>query len=562
MKSICVRYFVALSLLLGASGCWATNLEAQTNRHSIGVNESLTLSLRYQGQTLEEPDFTPIEKDFDILSTQRQSQFSFGGGQGSSYTEWILSLMPKRSGPLTIPALHLTGETSKPIEIVVVETEPTANPGSQVFIEASLDTNEAYIHSQVILTLKLHTSVMLRNLDFKEPTLANARVVKLDDSQYQKTINGREYIVVEFKYALFAEEAGELTIPSLNFNAVIPERNDPFNSSLFFNRRGQVVRLNSEELSLNVLPIPDGISAGDWIPAQGLSLSQRWSRPPDQLRVGEPITRTITMTAQGLTGAQLPPLDTGESDHYKQYPDQPEITETLSPSGVLGSRQESTALVATSPGELRLPAIKVQWWDTRANILRETELESITINVKPEAHASPPTVDTPLQAPTETSHPLGEWPQSIVRLLAVSLAFNVGAILLGIALYFRRRGQRQRRPQRSIDLQSQGDQEREAFKAVLNCPDDEPAQLRQAILHWARLYWLQCEILSLTQLFEIADEPDLKEHFTNLDHSLYGRNPGAKVDVPSIKKLLRQIHQRKISNKGCSPALKPLYPQG
>ena len=42
------------------------------------------------------------------------------------------------------------------------------------------------------------------------------------------------------------------------------------------------------------------------------------------LKVGEPVTRTITISARGLTAAQINPYQ-NFSDNFKLYPDQPKL---------------------------------------------------------------------------------------------------------------------------------------------------------------------------------------------------------------------------------------------
>ena len=100
------------------------------------------------------------------------------------------------------------------------------------------------------------------------------------------------------------------------------------------------------------------------MPSSQPQLTQQWSSNLDQLVVGEPVTRTITISAQGFTGAQIQPLVIQSGNEIKIYPDQPQLGEQKSASGIIGIRQESLALVPNRAGEIVLPEIRVQWWDT------------------------------------------------------------------------------------------------------------------------------------------------------------------------------------------------------
>src|SRR5690606_27149737 len=87
------------------------------------------------------------------------------------------------------------------------------------------------------------------------------------------------------------------------------------------------------------------------------------------------------ISAQGLQGSQLPPLEMESGDGFKLYPDQPRVEDSVSASGILGSRIESVAVVPTRPGQLTLPAITLKWWDTVSGQMRETRLDAQTVNV-------------------------------------------------------------------------------------------------------------------------------------------------------------------------------------
>src|SRR5690606_3555993 len=67
------RLAIGLLLALLAGAALASELTASVDRTRVGEGESLTLTLRYQGQALGDPDFSDLGRDFDILSTQRQS---------------------------------------------------------------------------------------------------------------------------------------------------------------------------------------------------------------------------------------------------------------------------------------------------------------------------------------------------------------------------------------------------------------------------------------------------------------------------------------------------------
>ncbi|MFA5632278.1 MAG: BatD family protein [Porticoccaceae bacterium] len=567
-KSLPLALWLMLLALFAALPAAAEELNARVDRTTIAANESLTLTLRYNGQTLGSPDFSALEKDFDILSSQRQQQLTMGFGNDSSSTDWVLTLMPKRTGTLVVPSLHYKNAVSDALTIEVTQAKVSSDSSQAVFMETEVDRDTVYVQGQVLLTLRLNTSVMLGSVDIPDLDIANARVIKIHDSQYQKTLNGREYIVVEMRYAIFPEIAGVLEIPALQVAAVVPDRSDPFAGRSLFGSRGKAVRLTSEAKAIKVLAIPATADGSAWIPARGLSISQRWSSKLDELVVGEPVTRSITLSAQGLPGAQLPPIPLADSADFRFYPDQPDISETLSPSGVLGARTESWAIVPTRAGTLTLPPVRVRWWDTEAAQFRETVLEGATVSVAPAPGGVGATLPqaVPDVAPDEQSEspapPFGAGEAARYNRLLYGSLFANGVLLLlvlGLGLLLLRAPSVRPAvaPPRQDDATA--DTEKTAFKALTKIPASDLTALRAGILHWASLFWPDEGITTLGDIVQRSGDEKLRVLFADIDKALYGSGTAAPVDAPAIIAALKALRSRGAASSSPS-ALRPLYP--
>ncbi len=102
-SKLTIFFAAALTLCAAASSSWA-ELSATANRTVLDSNETLQLRVRLDAQAFRsEPDFSPLQKDFEILSNNRQQQYSSVNGKAESYTDWNLTLMPKRTGIILIP---------------------------------------------------------------------------------------------------------------------------------------------------------------------------------------------------------------------------------------------------------------------------------------------------------------------------------------------------------------------------------------------------------------------------------------------------------------------------
>lgn len=561
---------LALLLALLAGQVRAAALSASVDRTDLAQGESFTLTLLYDGQALGDPDFSDLSRDFEIINSQRQSHLSLGGGGRRSSTEWRLTLMPRRAGKLVIPSFHFKGQVSNAVPIAVSDQPPSADQTRPLFVETELESPRAYVGEQVLLSLKVHSALPLASLSAPELNVANAHVVRVHESQYQRTIGGTTYAVIEVKYALFPQSAGRLSIPALRFTGEVPDRHDPFRAfggSLFSQGRKPVAAA-SDVKTLDVLPPPDGIPASDWLPSKGLALAQRWSQEPGDLVVGEPITRSVTITGQGLQGVQLPSLKTDDGDGFKVYPDQPQMEDSIDASGVIGSRTESVAIVPTRAGPLTLPEIRVTWWDTVAGEQRETRLDAVTVNVLP---ASTPTI-----APADAAPPLvGDTPVAAdaapVWLWSLGLSNLLFAVLTAVfaLLWWQRRSGGSSPGAADGPADSHAKAEKVAFAAIRACPADSLAELRAALLHWARIFWNDRQLKTLDQVVTLSGQTELAEHFARLDNQLYGvGRSGTSDESASAFEAATMIdlldHTRRQQHRSSSEgeALPPLYPTG
>ena len=167
----------------------------------------------------------------------------------------------------------------------------------------------------------------------------------------------------------------------------------------FFSRGNRVIRL-TEEKTVNIAPIPAHLSASQWMPSSQVRLEQSWSDNSGTLTAGEPITRTINISALGLTAAQIQPLPSLENSQLKLYPDQPSLEDKQTNRGILGVRTESLAIVPNQAGQIRIPAIEIEWWDTVNNRMQTSRLPSKTFNVVAgnkvnQISDQPPTINHP-----------------------------------------------------------------------------------------------------------------------------------------------------------------------
>ena len=567
-------YFIGLLLMVMTADGYAASLLSKVDRSTVNLGESFELTITFSEQVLfGEPDFSALEKDFNLLSRNQQNKYSNINGRATSFTQWILMLSPKRTGSLLIPSLTFKGEVSNALEIKSSKAKAnTQVAGAAVFTETVLDKSSVYVQEQALLTLRLYTSVPMSNFTIGELAVPGAQLIKVAESQYQKDIDGKQYTVVETRFAIFADSSSTLEIPAIQYSGVISDRSSR-NSGSLFRQRGKQAFFNSEVKQLQVKPKPSNNTLPYWLPGKGLGLQERWSNTTGDITLGEPLTRTITITGQGLMGSQLPPLQIPGSKSYKLYPDQAQMEDSVSETGVLGKRIESIAIVPTQVGSITLPDITVDWWDTEANALRQTVLKGRTLTVLPAigstemaGDSAAPTgendaISTPPQVQQNTSTPITNiyfWllasSNLVLLIVAASFAF----------LWWRNRPVTAFTPTKETATAS----DKALFKEIrMACAIDNYPGLRQAIIDWARVHWQQDHLHSLEQVAELANNDELSAEFKALDTRLYSNSENQQpVSSDTIFLHLETLRKSGAAN---SPAdkndrrqhLQSLYPE-
>jgi len=375
---------LAVILLLVSSVAVAAPVTAKLDRSSAVVGETVTLVL-HTGDTDQslDTDLSVLQADFDVLNRRSETQMSFVNGRQTASVRLVITLEPKHAGNLLIPALKFPGASSSPL-VLKVSAAPTLAPGDAepVFIEVTVhpESGPYYVLSQVSLMVRIFYQANLTEAAINPPAPTQASVRLLDEVPYQSDRNGERYRVLERRYAIFPERSGTLTIPSMELSGRLIER--PSDRLWQPKVRGRRVRVESEPLTLEISPRPAGYTGDFWLPARRIMLSQQIS-DNEKLRVGEPITRTVILDAMGLEENMLEEPVWPEVPASRIYPDQPQGISRDDGEWVLGHKEFRYAIVPEEPGELVLPEIRLDWWDTVANRQRTAVLPEHRVNVLP-----------------------------------------------------------------------------------------------------------------------------------------------------------------------------------
>ncbi|MFK3825655.1 BatD family protein [Pseudomonas yamanorum] len=538
-----------LTLALWASQAQAAGLVASVDRSRINSGETVELTVESNDVTLfGKPDLAPLDPLFEVSGTRQINQLTTLGGDNHATTRWIITLLPKENGTVVIPPLQIGELKTQPITLQVVETvsQNTEAQLAPVFIETNLDQDSVYVQAQALLTVRVYHSVSLYDDSSLTPLqVDDTRIEQLGESRtYEKVINGIRHGVIETRYAIYPQHSGTLTIPAQTFSATLVEPRPAQDNNPQGSKPGKLIHVSSPELSLTVKAKPAMYPAdAPWLPARSLTLMESWNPEPDHVQVGDSLTRSLTLKAEGLAGAQLPPLALSDIPGLRRYPDQPVLSNQNNDRGLIGSREDREALVPNRVGALELPAVEVVWWNTHEDHLERTSLPARTLQVatNPSLIVDTPASPTVITAPDNDS--LWIW-----QLTSLILACTT---LLGFGLWWRARWQPAilRAAQTGPSPRTLLDDLKRASQA------NDPQATRQALDAWARQ---QPETLA-----------DMAARFVPLSDALDGLNGALYSESGQYwqgEELWRAVKaipmaEREQDPAGDSTSLPPLYPK-
>ncbi len=576
MVGLKVKLWVGVVIGLLVSGqSWAA-VQASVDRNKIFETETVTLTVSVTGDNDGEPDFRGVERDFDLLSTSQSSSYRYINGQMSAKRSWFITLAPKRQGTLNIPAIVVGGEKSAPltVEVQAPSAADHLDEVPAIFIETEVEPeSEAYVQGQIAFSLKIFYATELQSGRLSDLVIDNAVVQPLgDDKSYQALRHGKRFNVIERRYAIFPQASGLLTIPQMSFQGSVRVAQagrrsvDPFFDP--FGRLGsssQQVRVKSTPVTLTVKPRPADSKGAWWLPARDFKLVEKWAPDPPEFRVGEPVTRTITMQARGLSAAQLPDLPSTDVAQIKFYPDQAVTQDAEDGGWIIGTRQQKVALVPTKAGEYTLPAVEISWWDTATDRQRIAKLPARKIVVLPALNVAQ--IEMPEQAVTEAQGASDETPPappSVVESSAGYWPYVAGffalAWLVTLWAWWRQRRRLQAEALFVPSLERKSASERTLKRALKHaCDRNDARAAREALLRWGAVRSPTQPPQSLGQLAPWFDDEG-RRLIDELDRALYSFSPDLWDGKALWRVLSPQLQQVAKKRGEGDPVLAGLYP--
>ncbi|MFH0227281.1 BatD family protein [Vibrio furnissii] len=434
------RLLVGLSTLLMcliSVSAHAATVYASVSKNKVVKNEVFQLTVvSDQKASGDDLDFSALDQDFFMSRPSFSSSMNIINGSRSNRSEWTVSLAANRLGVVTIPSFELHGAKTQPIAIQVTQDEQAPSSDDLVEVRSQLSRSTLYPNESALLKARLIIKADPRRLQdpkIAPPTIDGMELKAASEpNQYQTVMDGIQVTIVDQDFRITASQAGDFTLtePSLQ-GALI------YGSSYNGGTRILPLKTTPKTYTIHVEPKPADYQ-GTWLPTSQLTLREQWLDSQGKpitgnryaTKVGDSITREVTVQVTGLTQEQLPNIHLTYPDSVRVYDEKPQFA-TLDNGDVTMTLKQ--VLIPRQTGDITLPKVAMQWWDTVTKAQKTASADGLTLSVaagEPSTvTASTPLPAAPAQVQTVTVNDAGFWPYltalfALLWLLTLGLAWR------------------------------------------------------------------------------------------------------------------------------------------
>ncbi|KOY02714.1 BatD family protein [Pseudomonas nunensis] len=397
-------------------------------------------------------------------------------------------------------------------------------------------TNSIMVGSLVELQLDVLTDTWFTDAPTLPDLKLNGALVMPPNGHAQhlnQTIDGKPFSGMRYSYLITPNLAQGFDIPALSVRAT------PAQASAELSAQSQPLHFSAAQ--------PPGFSAGEAVlVASGVRFTQKTVNSATPLKVGDSLTRQLTLQADGALAMALPVPTLADAAGLSRYPKAPQVSAMDDGRGNFngGQRIDTATYRIDTEGSHTLPAIEVKWWDSGSQQTRTAQVPAITFEATANSAYRPVfsiSEDLKKLSQQRSLHLSGHWLGWLAILVIVALlGYFARPLIRRTWLGW----QAKRQARHAAWLQSADC----AWQQIPAQIEGRPAQL-SALYLWVRRGG---KGLKLTNL-----GPRLQ----TLLRGCYGRTPTEDPALRQLQQSLATLHSQAEHHRApAPPALRPLNP--
>jgi len=390
--------FILLLILVCKSSAEDISVSASVDNRIVSVGNIITLAIKVGGtQSAGAPRLPNIE-GFQGQYVGPRTQVSIVNNQSSLSISHRYYLKATKTGKFTIPSMVLNYKGTKyktdPIEVEVVKgdgqwrSKAMTPEDLKQFIRLAIQTRKttAYLNEGVLLLIRLYIRSGVEVRDIRYPTFPSAGFSVLpfgEATQRQTTIEGVRFRAVDFMTTVYPVTDGEMALGPAELDCNVLLTPSGTSNSLFDRRARYELTIKSDPHTITVKPLPTEGKPKNFSGAVGQYDFDVVAKPTS-LKVGEPITLTMTVKGQGnIDMANIPEIP--GLDQFKVYDPQIDVKK----GGNTGEKTFEQVLIPTSDSVKAIPKIQFSYFDPEQESYITKTGGGTPIQVAPSDEAEP-----------------------------------------------------------------------------------------------------------------------------------------------------------------------------
>jgi hypothetical protein len=375
--------------------------------NEVGVGRPFLLNVEISGtQSVErDPALPDLSRFASYLGSNTQSSVSMVNGRTTVSLTIQYRYQSTTEGSFQIPAFDVVAAgqtfTTAPIDLTVSQnpaggsTDPsTGLDADDLFITAETSSTSVREGQPFVVEYRIWTRVDVTSFGVTNvPEPQGFWVEDLTPTGQpeveQRVRDGVQYATALIRrVALVPTGSGERTIEPVAIEAQVRVRRgrDPFGRSSLFGTSTVPTTVQSNALTIDVMPLPPGRPD----PFSGMvgSLRVEASLDRDSVDANEAVTLTVRMSGEGNIRT-IPAPELGLPADFEVFP--PEVTERVSATagGLAGTKTFEYVLIPRAPGSREVPSMDVGYFDLTAGAYRTASSGAMPLMVSGEILEGP-----------------------------------------------------------------------------------------------------------------------------------------------------------------------------
>ncbi len=306
-----LRFFLTalLALLLPLCAAFAEpKVRGTLSTSTASVGEAVEYELIIEGSDAPDNPPAPNVDGLELRGTSQSKQLSLVNGNVSHRIILTYTLVPKREGKFTIPALELRvgGSVLKTLAatLTVAPGVTVSGAGDFAFAKIVMPKTTLYVGEVAPMDVRIYLDATARWELRSMPTLSGDGFTTRPFSkpvERNVELTGKPYNLVTFNTVITPGKAGKISIGPVPANLVVSragrraQRFDIFGQSF---GPAQELTVSAPVLEIQVMPLPVEGRPKDFSGAIG-KFEFEATGTPQRVKVGEPVSMKLTIRGSG-----------------------------------------------------------------------------------------------------------------------------------------------------------------------------------------------------------------------------------------------------------------------